>query len=73
MIQIQPYYLTVHYLPSSNVPVLHASSQLHLSSTDNTLHADIKVFAHKVANCLPVSYAKLQEIKDKTKLDIQLK
>ena len=73
MIKIQPYDLTVHYLPGSNIPVPDVLSQLHLPNTDRMMHANIKVFVHTIANHMPLSHAILQETKDKTKLGLQLK
>ena len=63
MVQIQPYDLLVCYSPNPDIPVAHAFSCLHLPKIDKELHADIEVFLHAITNFLPVSDAKIQEIK----------
>ncbi|KAK2721183.1 hypothetical protein QYM36_003453 [Artemia franciscana] len=59
MIQFQPYDLSVHYTPGSEISVAVALSHLHLPSTDEELHTDIEVFVHLITNSLPLSNIKI--------------
>ncbi|KAK2705599.1 hypothetical protein QYM36_015852 [Artemia franciscana] len=72
MLQIQPYDLEFSYRPGTEIAVVDTISRLHLPDIDKKLHREIEVCVHQIAHALPVSNARLEEIRLHTKEDEHL-
>ena len=72
MLQIQPYDLEFSYRPETEIAVTDTLSRLHLPDIDEKLHREIEVYVYQIARVLPVSDARLEEIRLHTKEDEHL-
>ena len=72
MLQIQPYDLEFSYRPGTEIAVADTLSRLHLPDIDEKLHREIEVYVNQIARVLPVSDARLEEIRLHTKEDEHL-
>lgn len=73
ILQLHKYNFTIVHHPGKDIPVADALSRKPLASHDDGLSKGMDLQIHMVYNSLPVSDARLQEIRETTENDAQLK